>query len=140
MRSKTALQIAALLVIVLTNAVALGGAWWNRSGEAESRLDLSERELKMPFSGFVKSSGLAFALAWRVGVAAEAGEANLDWDENRSARWLDRAKMESLGFDLSDVRVPGAWDVTNWRATSCWCWSSMAWRTGGRLNGRGSGG
>ena len=104
MRSKTALQIAALLVIVLTNAVALGGAWWNRSGEAESRLDLSERELKMPFSGFDReSSGLAFALAWRVGVAAEAGEANLDWDENRSARWLDRAKMESLGFDLSDV-------------------------------------
>ena len=88
----------------MMDAVALGGAWWNRSGEAESRLDLSERELKMPFSGFDReSSGLAFALAWRVGVAAEAGEANLDWDENRSARWLDRAKMESLGFDLSDV-------------------------------------
>src|SRR5690606_5713465 len=37
--------LAGLALILLSNAVALGGAWYNRQGEAESRLQLSEREL-----------------------------------------------------------------------------------------------
>lgn len=28
---------AGVLLILLSNAVALGGAWWNREGEPESR-------------------------------------------------------------------------------------------------------
>ena len=60
MKPKALLSIGALLVIVLTNAVALGGAWWNRSGEAESRLELSQRELRVPYRGIDReSSGLA---------------------------------------------------------------------------------
>ena len=34
-----------IALIVLTNAVALGGVWWNRSATPESALTLSQREL-----------------------------------------------------------------------------------------------
>ena len=103
MKPKALLSIGALLVIVLTNAVALGGAWWNRSGEAESRLELSQRELRVPYRGIDReSSGLSLSLAWRVGAALDADDSFLEWQDGRSPRWLDRAKMESLGFDLPD--------------------------------------
>ncbi len=103
MKRKIFLSIGALLVVVLTNAVALGGAWWNRSGEAESRLELSQRELRVPYRGIDReSSGLALSLVWRVGVAPDAGDSYLDREDGRSPRWLDRAKLESLGFDLPD--------------------------------------
>jgi len=99
MKPKILLSIGALLVIVLTNAAALGGAWWNRSGEVESRLELSQRELRVPYRGIDReSSGLALSLVWRVGMPPDAGDSYLERDDGRSPRWLDRAKMESLGF------------------------------------------
>ena len=106
MRSKTALQIAALLVIVLTNAVALGGAWWNRSGEAESRLTLSQRELRQPYRGADReNSGLVLTLNWRVAVRGDRGDnRGIHWEYSGggSPDWLDKAKMERLGFDVSN--------------------------------------
>ena len=60
MKPQNSLKIGALLVILLTNAVALGGAFWNRSGEVESRLMLSQRELRMPYARFDReNSGFA---------------------------------------------------------------------------------
>lgn len=95
------LQLSALLVIVLTNAVALGGAWWNRSGEAESRLALSQRELRLPWGGLDReSSGLALTLNWRV-VPSDRNAAYLEYSSGGAPEWLDKAKMESLGFDMS---------------------------------------
>jgi len=103
MKGKTLLSIAALLVIVLTNAVALGGAWWNRSGEAESRLVLSQRELHQPYRGIDReSSGLALSLIWRVGSLLDADDSYQDRWGGRSPKWLDRAKLESLGFAFPD--------------------------------------
>jgi len=81
--------IAGLALIALTNAVALVGAVYNRSGEPESTLRLSERELQPPYIwGKHENSGLALNLRWR---------------EGDSPPWLDRAKMASLGFDVDRV-------------------------------------
>ena len=103
MKRKVLLSIGALLVIVITNAVALGGAWWNRSGDVDSRLELSQRELHVPYRGIDReSSGLALSLVWRVGVALDAGDSYMDREDGRSPRWLDRAKMEGLGFRFPD--------------------------------------
>ncbi len=102
MKSQNSLKIGALLVILLTNAVALGGALWNRSGEAESRLTLSQRELRMPYTRFDReNSGLTLALNWR--VAAQPDRSNVYWEYSSGGmpEWLDKAKMESLGFDMS---------------------------------------
>ena len=47
---------AGVALIVLTNAVALGGVWWNRSPPAESTVTLSERELGLPWRS-VRTAG-----------------------------------------------------------------------------------
>ena len=111
MKPQNSLKIGALLVILLTNAVALGGAFWNRSGEAESRLTLSQRELRMPYARFDReNSGFALALNWRVAFRSDRKEAYWDYSGGGAPEWLDLAKMESLGFDMS----PKADDSIRW--------------------------
>lgn len=92
--------IAGAVLIVLTNAVALGGAWWNREGEPESRLVLSERELMLPFSGYRReeNSGLQLRLAWRVAEGGGAEFHPVAYASGGSPDWLDAAKMRELGF------------------------------------------
>lgn len=100
MRPK-ALALAALAVLVLTNVVALGGVLWNRSGEPESELTLSQRELRLPYRGFDReSSGLALSLNWRVVPRQERNTGYWDYSGGGSPEWLDKAKLESLGFDM----------------------------------------
>lgn len=111
MKAGVPLQIAALAVIVLTNAVALGGAWWNRSGEAESRLALSQRELHVPWRGLDReSSGLALALNWRVVVVPDRNNVYWEYSSGGAPEWLDKAKMESLGFDMEQRSGSVRWN------------------------------
>jgi hypothetical protein len=94
--------IAGLALIALTNAVALGGVAWNRSGEPESVLTLTQRELGLPYRRFGfdrEGDGLELSLNWRV-LTASAGEL-YNMDHYGTPEWLDRAKLASLGFDLS---------------------------------------
>lgn len=92
--------IAGSAVILLTNAVALGGAAYNRSGEAESRLQLTQRELSRSYSG-KDNSGITLALNWRF-EQAEFNEFNFGMYSSRwgMPTWLDSAKMAELGFDV----------------------------------------
>lgn len=93
--------IAGLALIALTNAVALGGVAWNRSGEPDSVLQLTQRELGQPYRfGFDKDSGgLVLDLRWRV-PAVDRGKAYYA-DRYGTPAWLDRAKLASLGFPVS---------------------------------------
>jgi hypothetical protein len=93
--------IAGLALIALTNAVALGGVAWNRSGEPDSVLQLTQRELGQPYRfGFDKDSGgLVLDLRWRV-LAVDRGKAYYA-DRYGTPAWLDRAKLASLGFPVS---------------------------------------
>ena len=96
------LPIAAVVLIVLTNAVALGGVAWNRAGAVESQLVLSQRELRLPFRVFDReNSGLALALNWRVAIAPEKDAGYRGYYSGGAPEWLDKAKMESLGFDMT---------------------------------------
>lgn len=82
----------ALTLIVLSNAVALVGVYYNRSGTPQSLLTLSERELYLPYGDWLHredNSGLRLELMWR--QANETGQ--LDW--------LHESKLRALGF-----RVP----------------------------------
>lgn len=79
-------------LILASNAVALAGVWYNRSGEPQAQLQLSEREIQLPYDSWLRgeeNSGLRLQLAWR--------QADTDWS------WLDEAKLRQLGFAPNDL-------------------------------------
>ena len=92
-------------LIVLANAVALGGVWWNRSATPESALTLSERELGLPWRTlrFAEDSGLSLNLNWRVS-GREAGDFVSGYTFNGGTpEWLDATHMAALGFAPDDL-------------------------------------
>jgi hypothetical protein len=101
--------IAGLAAIVVANVAALAGAAWNRSGEPESTLQLTDRELELPGSyegrDGPEDSGLSLGLLWRTLTLPPGDTSVADWNEfaiDRGPRayWLDSTKLSSLGFDV----------------------------------------
>jgi hypothetical protein len=97
---------AGLGLIALTNAVALLGVAWNRSGEPQALLQFTQRELQVPYAGEFRreNSGLALEMQWRV-LDREPEQADFNaWQYPRaggSPEWLDKAKLQALGFDAA---------------------------------------
>lgn len=93
-------------LILLSNAVALLGAAWNRNGDPESTLTLSRRELRLPhWLASRDNSGLALNLQWRTLPPESAGKT---WFYGNGApQWLDRAKLESLGVVFPTAEANG---------------------------------
>lgn len=90
--------VLAVGVVILANAVAMVGVARNRSGEPEAEVLLTEREL--PFAPWTdESAGVFLRLEWQRSLPGSKVE----------TPWLDRAKLESLGFDGSvPPEAPGA--------------------------------
>lgn len=101
--SRRHLLAIGVAIIAATNAVVLLGAAWNRQEPPESTLLLSERELLPPWAYEKRdNSGLALRLRWRVlGVASQDPHLIRMGYGGGAPEWLDRAKMQSLGFDVS---------------------------------------
>lgn len=100
--SNTRALIIGLALIVLTNTIALSGVAYNRSGEPSATLQLTERELQIPYWRWPdnENSGIDLRLAWRVHDTYDGDEsASYSWD--RSGAWLNREKLDSLGFETS---------------------------------------
>ncbi|HEY1029192.1 MAG TPA: DUF4824 family protein [Pseudomonas sp.] len=92
-------------VVLLSNVLALGGVWYNRSGEPEARLLLSERELQPVHGGWLRDEDegvLRLQLSWQ-----RPGDG---WQ----LPWLDEAKLRELGF------VPDAADLGRQPARKVW--------------------
>lgn len=87
-------------LLIVTNVVVLGGALYNRSGEPQAVLRLSERELELPYRyGFEReNSGLSLELRWRVPRSPGEGLYGI---YGEGTPWLDKAKLTELGFDMS---------------------------------------
>jgi len=98
---------AGLALIVLTNAIALGGAAWNRSGEPESKLTLTQRELWQfyPYSFDRDGDGMEVKLRWRTLPADPAAVSSRY--RGGTPHWMNAATLASLGFDVS--APPAAW-------------------------------
>lgn len=100
--------VAGTAIVVVTNVVALAGVAYNRSGDAESTLQLSDRELREPSSwGFEsENSGIALRMRWRVlGKRPDDDQASRPYFPISSGppEWLNSAKMAELGFDVSST-------------------------------------
>ena len=94
--------IAGLALIGMTNLAALGGAAYNRSGEPDSVLSLTQRELRPAYATVHRkneNSGMTLPLRWRVLPSPKARKAyGLDGEGGGAPDWLDAGKMASLGF------------------------------------------
>ena len=84
--SRKGLWIAALVVLV-SNAYALGRASLDRRGEPEAVLELTERELRLA-PRETENTAMTLRLMW---TDPSEGE--------REAGWFDRARLASVGFD-----------------------------------------
>lgn len=92
-------MIAGIALILVTNLVALLGVTYNHSGMPDSTLKLSQRELDIPYRwGLSKdNSGIALRLQWRFPGSLNQYQ---QYDDNDPG-WLDKAKLASLGFNVS---------------------------------------
>lgn len=100
---------AGLVILFVVNAVALGGAAWNRS-QVESQLRLGERELRTPYAWQRdnEDSGVALTLAWRARPAQGeeiSGYLSPYSYYGSQPTWLDNAKLAELGFSLTPPPV-----------------------------------
>lgn len=91
--------LAGVALIVAVNAIAIGGALYNRGGEPEATLALSDRELELPYRWEEErdNSGLSLRLQWRVTTRDEYTL----FSHGREPAWLDAAGLAALGFDTS---------------------------------------
>lgn len=87
------------IVLVATNIVVLSGVASNRSGEPESQIILTERELQLPYQVHEENSGLALRLTWRALGKVEDYNNYSDW---RTPTWLSAKKLEELGFNINN--------------------------------------
>jgi hypothetical protein len=98
---------AAAAVVLIANTFSLIHAARNRSGEPDARITLTERELT--FYRDPDDSGVELRLTWRDGNSPF-----FKWEPNAGeigpGLWLDRQKLQALGFDCgvapSDPKAP----------------------------------
>ena len=89
--------ISTIALIVLTNVVVLAGVAYNRSGEPDATVPLTEKELhwqKSWSSMDREDSGLSLTLKWNM-----PGYYKYGW-EHRKETWLNRQKLAELGFNI----------------------------------------
>jgi len=94
--------IAGCSLILLTNAVVLLGAAYNRSDEPESLLKLTQRELRHNHWNDKDNSGITLRLDWRI-ASAQRNDSDIEYYEGKwgTPAWLDKDKMAELGFDVA---------------------------------------
>lgn len=94
--------LAATTVLVVANAWTLGSISQNRNDTRGGRVELTERELRLPREG-AESTAIFLELEWN----ASAGPR----ERRDTAPWLDTAKLSELGFDCTvPVTQPEARD------------------------------
>lgn len=87
-------------LIVVANAVVLAGVAYNRSGEPESVLRLTERELDIQHWEWPanENSSIDLHLRWRVAQVESYDGEYSGYDHGMS--WLEPPELRELGFDI----------------------------------------
>ena len=114
--SRTHTFIAGAALILVANAVALVGVAYNRHGDPESMLLLTQREALLPYSwGFEReNSGVTLTLQWRVPSEQGDGPYGLGMSYagiGGEPGWLDKTKLAALA---ARIRATPAMKVRVW--------------------------
>ena len=91
--------ISVIALIVLTNVIVLAGVAYNRSGEPDATVQLTERELHWQYhSGITnkEDTGLYLILKWSM-----PGFQSNRWDYTPTKNWINIEKLKEMGFDTS---------------------------------------
>ena len=101
----TKILIAGLAIIIATNVVALAGVTYNRSGNPEAQIELTERELAMPhrYRMNKENTGLGLRIKCRLEGDTYYGYGNCIG----IPKWFNREKLNELGFKLQSLREKG---------------------------------
>jgi hypothetical protein len=99
---KRAGLLLAVMLVIIANLIALSGVWYNRGGAPSSVITITERELPL-FTSNEDDSGVALRMKWL----------RADHREPGGDDWLDRAKLEELGFDCPPTGLEH--DIRDWR-------------------------
>lgn len=93
--------VVGVALVLVVNAVALAGAWYNRSGTPDATLRLSERELLLPWGWgpYAENSGMALQMRWRVAMTPPA-PVPVGAPRRDTLAWLDAPAMQALGFTV----------------------------------------
>lgn len=89
--------ISVVALIVLTNVIVLAGVAYNRSGEPDATVQLTERELLWQKRWDItdkEDTGLYLILKWNM-----PGFESNRWDYTRKTNWMNREKLVKMGFD-----------------------------------------
>lgn len=100
MLSSRKLFMLGFVILVATNILVFTGIILNRSGDPDSIITLTERELQMPYRFHTENSGLALKLDWRALGKYEEDRYYIGW---RSPAWLTAVKFKELGFKKGDL-------------------------------------
>jgi hypothetical protein len=111
-------------IVLVSNLAALGGVAWNRGGEPEAVLELTERELSLPPPA-AENTAMALRLQlWNVLRRPSPPEQS----------WFDRAKLEAIGFDcsrpLDEANLPRYRATPPRRTYAVLEYSGQAWEGG----------
>ncbi len=110
-------MISAVGLLVLVNAVVLGGAAYNRSGEPDAVITMTERELPLSsYYGYAdrENTGLSLRLTWAQGRSRSGRSVARSGADSPYPDWFDKARLEAVGFDctmpLDDPRAEIQYD------------------------------
>jgi hypothetical protein len=110
--ASSTLAAVACALIVVTNLAILAAVGWNRRGEPEAELSLTERELALPAARQDEGTGLELSLVPThepPGVVRRAARWKRYELPSVDYGWLDRAKLLELGFRIDlDPTQPDA--------------------------------
>lgn len=91
---------ASVGLVVLTNAIVLIGIAYNRGGEPEAEITLTEREVPLSYEAFQSDENTELALRLHWQSPAHRWQA-LMFESRLEPDWFDQAKLEAVGYDCS---------------------------------------
>ena len=103
------LAIISAVCLVFVNVIVLAGISYNRSGETNSGLQLTERELPLPYRSYrqKENSGLALKLNWNF-VPEKSFNRSYDkyaLKKYGSPNWLTENKLKELGLYIDSAKL-----------------------------------
>jgi hypothetical protein len=98
------LFILGFMLLLATNIGVFLGVASNRSGNLETLIELTERELRLPYMVHEENSGLSLQLTWR--SLGEIEDDSSYYYTGHSPFWLNADKLRRLGFKFNETITP----------------------------------